>query len=195
MAQLQPTTDPTEKMSQVELNKQDIKNIMDELNRGLDPTSMARRSVLASQLRVISYQPSPLKLHSGSTLAAGAYAELVINFQNNGLTANDVGQTYLPVFYVDLFIDPSDTSSTDNMYANAVGDIFPDGANMTSGKVSVNFTWYLRNSTPGTDEDLVSYVLAIKNSDSAAHAYWASVQLLLPADGNLNEGDVASLLT
>jgi hypothetical protein len=165
--------------------------MMQEMNRGVDATTIQRRAIRAGQISVLSYQPSPIKIHAGSTLGAGLYAATVINFANNGLTAA-VGQTFLPVFYVDLFIDPSDTSSTTKMYAS--GFIYPDGANVTTAMANLTFSWYLRNSTPGTSQDVVSYVLEIRNQDSVAHAYWVSIQLLLPADGNLNPGSTASYL-
>lgn len=192
MPQLQPSIDLTGDQDQVALNTQDIQTIMDEMNRGVDPTGIGRRAILASQIRVLQYSVNPTKLHAGTTLASGGTGSLVINFQNTGLT-NLSGQTFLPIFYVDVFVDPSDTSSTANIYAG--GDIYPDGVNMTSEKQNFDFTWYLRNSTPGTSSDVVSYVLAVKNNGASAHAYWASIKLLLPADGNLNEGGVAAFLS
>lgn len=193
MSQLQPSI-PVAGESQVELNTQDIANIMDELNRGIDTSNIARRSLFPSQFRVLSYQPNPIKIHTTATLASGSYASVVVNFANNGLT-NAVGQTFLPVMYVDLFIDPPDTSSTDNLYANSENNLYPTGSNITTAMANLTFWSYLMNSTPGTDQDVVSYVYQIKNNDSVAHAYWISINLLIPADGNINEGGVANFLT
>lgn len=178
-------------MTQEEINKKNIDLMMQEMNRGVDATSIQRRAIKPGQISVLSYQPGPVKLHVGATLAAGSYATLVFNFTNNGLTAT-AGQTFLPVWYIDLFVDPSDTSSTKAMYDS--GYIYPDGSNVTAAMANLTFTWYLRNSTPSTSQSVVSYVIGIRNQDASPHAYWISAQLLLPADGNLNPGSVARYL-
>lgn len=191
MGQLQPVQDTTGQMSQEEVNSKAISLIMQEMNRGVDATTIQRRAITAGQIKVLAYQIPPVKLHAGSTLAAGSYSTLVLNFQNNGLTSA-AGQTFLPIFYVDIFVDPSDTSSTAAIYAS--GYVYPDGTNVTTAMANLTFSWYLRDSTPGTTQDVVSYVLQIRNQDGSAHAYWAVIKLLLPADGNLNPGSNAVYL-
>lgn len=191
MAQLQPYQDPTGTMSAEAVDAKNIDLIMQEMNRGIDATTIQRRSIQPGQFRILAYQPNPFRLHAGSTLAAGSYATLVVNFFNNGLTALS-GQTFLPVFYVDLFVDPNSTSTTAGIYAS--NSVYPDGSNITTALQNLTFAWYLRNATPGTSQDVVSYVLEIRNQDSAAHAYWVSIQLLLPADANLNNGNTAVYL-
>lgn len=191
MGNIQAFEDATGQMSPEQVDAENIRIIINEWNRGPDVTDIPRRAILAGQIKVISYQPGPIKLHGGSTLANGSYSSLVLNFDNNGLTSA-AGQTFMPTFLVDLFVDPSDTSSTSAMYAS--GYAYPDGTHVTSAMQNLTFTWYLRNSTPGTTQDVVSYVLAIRNQDSSPHAYWVSCQLLMPADGNLNEGNTAVYL-
>lgn len=197
MAQLTPVTDPTGQMSQEEINTQAISLIMQEMNRGVDTTTIQRRSITPGQLRLLSYQPSPIQLLTtvgSGTITAGSLGLRVINFSNNGLTAA-AGQSFLPIFYIDLFVDPSDTSSTANMYKNSAVNVYPDGTNVfSSGLIKLTFTWYLRNSTPGTTSDVVSYVVSVVNNDSSSHTYWVSIQLLLPADANLNNGNTAVYL-
>lgn len=195
MGQLQPVQDTTGTMSSVEINTQAINLIMQEMNRGVDATTIQRRSITGGQIKVIAYQPSPFSLSfSGTTpiqVPAGSYSSLVINFTNNGLTSA-AGQTLLPICYVDLFVDPPDVSSTANIYANSGKSVYPDGVNVTTAMANLTFTWYLRNSTPaGSGNALFSYVFTIRNQDSAAHFYYISTQILLPSDGNLNNGNTA----
>lgn len=194
MGELQPFTDPTGQMSETEIIRRDLDNLLREWNRGADASTIRRRALTPSQFKILSYHPDPIQLLNaagGGSVGAGASGYRALNFTNNGLT-NSAGQTFLPVFYVDLFVDPADTSSTSALYAT--GADFPTGGLITAGMLKLNFNWYLRNSTPGTDADVVSYVLEVTNNDAGAHAYWVSVQLLLPADGNLNPGGTAAYL-
>lgn len=191
MAQLENFKDMTGTMPPDQVNAQNISAILDEMNRGFDPTVIPRRSILASSLRVIDYTIGAAKMHAGATLAAGGFASLVINYSNTGQTVSQVGQTFLPVFYVDLFVDPPNTA---NLYGNSGAYIYPNGANVTTAMANLTFCWYLRNSTPGDSTSLVSYVLEIRNSDSAAHSYWIASSMLLPVDGNINPGGSSLLL-
>lgn len=195
MLVISPFSDTSGAMSQEEVNARNISNIIEVLNRGIDSRQIPRRSIPASGLKIFFYQPSPIKLHTGATLAAGAWFTVVANLQNSGQTNSLVGQTFLPVLYVDLFVDPPDTGSTANMYANSGGYVYPDGGNISAGMSNLTFTPYLRNSTPGvTGQDVVSYVFQIRNQDSAAHAYWMVPKILLPADDNLNSGTGGNFL-
>lgn len=198
MSNLQPYIDPTGKMSAEQINAQNITAILQELNQGVDATDIQRRSIQPGQFRLLSYQPGPFSLNYNSSsvpiqVPAGGYSSLVLNFTNNGLTTL-AGQTFLPVLYVDLFIDPPDTSSTANIYANSGNNVYPGGSNITSAMQNLTFSWYLRNSTPVATNSVVSYVFMIRNQDSANHYYWISTQVLLPADNNLNNGNTAVYL-
>lgn len=194
MAQIQRIEDPTGSKDLSELDSENINMIINEMNRGPDITSVPRRTILAGQIKVLSYQPNPIQLltFGGSgTIGSGVTAYRVINFTNNGLT-NAAGQTFIPTVLVDLFVDPSATNTTAAIYAS--GSAVPDGANVTSGMANLSFSCYLRNSTPGTNQDVVSYVVTAHNFDGSSHAYWVSIQILLPADGNLNPGGTAVYL-
>lgn len=191
MSNLQPYQDPTGQMTAEQINAEDIKAIMQQLNNGTDASSIPRRSLHPGQISLLAYQVDPFKLHVTTTLAAGAFSQAVVNFGNNGLTSAS-GQTFLPVFYIDLFVDPPDTSSIAALYAG--GYIYPGGANVNVNMAKLNFSWYLRNSTPGDPDDVVSYVVIINNEDASAHTYWVVIKMLLPADGNLNPGGDAAYL-
>lgn len=197
MSNISPFVDSTGQMTPQQVDAENIKAIMQEMNRGTDTTTISRRSILAGQLSVFEYTPGPISMKTSGgvpgQIAAGEYHSLALNFINPAQTT-DAGQTFLPSMYVDLFIDPPDTSSTDNLYNNSGAYIYPDGASVTSGMAKLNFSSYLRNSVPPGNNNIVEYVYMINNQDSSPHYYWISVTLLFPADGNLASGDAGNYL-
>ena len=208
MTLLQPYQDPTGQMSAEQVDAQNISAIMQTINSGTDASTIPRRALTPGQISLLAYVPGPISMNydgSGNPLKvdAGDYSVLSLSFSNNGLLNQATpggqispGQTFLPTLYVDLFIDPPDTSSTNNIYTNSADNLYPGGANITTALQNLTFTCYLSNSTPGPGSPyygqyLFTYILTIRNQDSANHYYWISIQPILPADANLNNGNTA----
>ena len=73
-----PYIDASGQMTPQEIDAENIKSIMKEMNQGTDTTTISRRSLLAGQIKVFDYVPDPISIktdNSGNplTIAAGGY--------------------------------------------------------------------------------------------------------------------------
>lgn len=182
MAQIQRAT-ALNNESQVELLSQDIATIIDEMNKGTDPSSIGYKSITADKLRLLKGALTALDF---GVIAAGSFSQpYLIGIAATGATYE--GPVYIQTAYADWFVDPP---SLTNLYGDPA-HVYPvtplvTGGGLGGGGVAANDkmiqTCMLRSSVnTGTLGQVAQYVLQVYNGDSSSHHYYANFNVVFAA--------------
>lgn len=151
----------------------DVSALVDEINKGTDPSTIPTGSVVAEQLRL-----SQLGVPSNAYVTGfsggvpvqipgnGGVGSVLIGVNSNTIDTGVGGGTYFLVTpYVDLFVDPvgSGPSLIGNIYASNT----PEGANIFTHKCCV--MPYLQNSGPSGSTRMFNLVIQVFNFDTVSH--------------------------
>lgn len=144
---------------------QEMGMVMDELNRGVDVTTIKQGGVTADKILIGSADISSLTL--GLSMAPG-------DITSNGIALLVPGQPEPLKYifgdvYIDYFVDPTDTV---NLYNNAQ---WPYGDHRDKFSVIRGFAHSVRQDIPSAAE----YVIQISNGDTVNHNYYCAIRFNL----------------
>lgn len=162
--------------TEMELVNADVGVLFDEINKGLDPTTLPQGKITLDKLRTTTPNSGTtaylVGLSTGPTqIPAGGVQLINISYNSpvSGVGLNS-GQYYPVTPYLDFFVDPAGSggSSITNAYANSTWN----ATGVPGAKILP--TSYLNNSSTGGVQ-LFILTIAVYNFDSVAHWVYVSV--------------------
>lgn len=173
---------PFQGESPVDMHETEISNIMDELNRGVDPSTIAPKGITADKLRIL--HGGLTKIAFGSVAAGTMSKACVISITSNGAYYEG---NYLQTVTHDWFVDPADTT---NLYNNtgyptssfdaSVG--LGGGSSLALEADRIIPICFIRNSiNTATANQVSQVVMQVYNAGASSHIIYATFNIVLLA--------------
>jgi hypothetical protein len=155
----------------IELHNRDIETVFQELNKGLDPSTIPQGRITSDKLAItISGTGSTGYLVNSTSIAAGAVGWLNFGVTTNNLGAGVGNGNYFPITpYYEIFVDP--TGSGPLTIANIYSGNNPD----PSGNIKFMGECRIRASASTIIPQMFQALIKVHNTDTVAHNYYVVV--------------------